>query len=183
MRAASSDSGSRESAYDMTSSSSRPISGLVNWSKISLVSVARWFARRPAPAWGIITIWSQPTRDATWARSVISAARALSCTNDEFSTALSLSVNCDDCLDLHRDACRQLGHSDRAPGREPAIFTVHVDDQVREAVDDGRLVAEFVGRADEAEHLHPALDAVERAPLVDDPAQREQGRLAGRRVP
>src|SRR5205085_3000497 len=74
------------------------------------------------------------------------------------------------------------GDADRAPCAEAALLAVDLDDEVGEAVHDLRLVAEAGRRPDEPEHLHPAVDRVERAELVEDAPQRVEPRRPRRRV-
>src|SRR5581483_10406867 len=84
--------------------------------------------------------------------------------------------------DLDREPARQLGNPDRAPGAQAPLVTPELRDRAREAVRDERLLAEAGRRADEDEHLQPALDAVERAELVPQaPAHQVRGRPRGER--
>jgi TrmH family RNA methyltransferase len=79
-------------------------------------------------------------------------------------------------LDLDREPGRQLRDADRRACAESALLAPQVDHQVAEPVDHRRLVGEAGRRPDEAEHLHPARDAVERSELVvEDAAHEERG--------
>ena len=77
MRLASSDSGSSDSSYERSSSSSRPVSGATKQLVRHRPSVASCSARPSAAAGGIIVCWSQERSEPALRRSVISASRVL----------------------------------------------------------------------------------------------------------
>src|SRR4030095_2567069 len=83
-------------------------------------------------------------------------------------------------LDLDRNSEGQLGHSYCASRVRAALRTARVDDQVREAVDDGGLAIEARSGIDHAEDPRPRCDAVQRAELALQAAQdRESGEPCG----
>src|SRR5687768_5493487 len=93
-----------------------------------------------------------------------------------------MSLHLEDHLDLHRDVTGEPRHSDRR-ARVPADgLAEHFDHQVREAVDDLRLIAEAVGGVHHAEHLYHALDLVEAPELAARRREQAQTDFARRFV-
>src|SRR5439155_667188 len=74
------------------------------------------------------------------------------------------TADLDDALDLHRDGVGQRSHA-HGGARVLALVAEHLDEQVRAAVDDLRLVAELGRAVHHAEQLHHAAHAVEAAEL------------------
>ena len=81
------------------------------------------------------------------------------------------SAHLDDQLDLHRRVQRQRRHPDRGPGMRSGLAE-HLAEQVRRAVDDGRLAGEVGAAGHVADDLdHP-----------DDRVDADQGMHRGQRV-
>src|SRR3989441_7809735 len=86
------------------------------------------------------------------------------------------AADLDDRLDLHRDRVGQRSHAYGGAG-VLALVAEHLDEQVRAAVDDLRLVAELGRAVHHAEQLHHAAHAVEAAELgLHHREQREPDR-------
>ena len=54
------------------------------------------------------------------------------------------------------------------------LWTEHIEDEIRESVDDGRLLIEVLGRIDHPEHPHPTGDPIERAEFPMEGAEHRQ---------
>ena len=54
------------------------------------------------------------------------------------------------------------------------LWTEHIEDEIRESVDDSRLLIEVRGRIDHPEHPHPTRDPIERAEFSMEGAEHRQ---------
>ena len=175
VKLASNGSGSTESSYPRSSSSSLPVSSATKSSCVMRESVASCSARAAAPALG----------------------------NDRLVVPVEKRGGAPDVVDLGETGAQPLEYGIRHVGtltatvaststgmpagnsftpsalraHRPRSSAEHRHDEIGEAVQHGRLVAEPRRRSGQAEDLHPPLDDVERAELVDDPPQgQEPGR-------
>jgi len=87
--------------------------------------------------------------------------------------------NLDDGLDLDGDVERQRV---RADGRARVLLAEDVEDEIRGAVDDGRLAREPVDAIDKADELVDLLDLVQVPELALTSRRRRHAAHATRRV-
>src|SRR5690606_38603403 len=87
-------------------------------------------------------------------------------------------LDLDDALDLDGNSHRERAHADRG-ARVPAALAEDLDEEIRAAVDDFRLVLEVGHRVYHAEHLDDALHAVEAAELGAHHGEQVEPHAAG----
>src|SRR6185369_10632515 len=83
---------------------------------------------------------------------------------------------------FHWNVERKLRHPNRAPGVGPLVGTEDLDDEIGEAVDDGRLPIEAGRRIDHAEDADPCCDPVEAAELAPQACEDGQARQTRREI-
>jgi hypothetical protein len=89
-------------------------------------------------------------------------------------------VKFDFAFDLDRDLEREFGNADRAPGVRANRGAEDFDDEIREAVDDRRLIGEAGRGVDHSEDSGPGADAIEASELTLKAAEdSEAGETGG----